>query len=664
MISRYEPGANISILNTYYLYPKKNEKTGKWSKDSITIIYKDNDTNEKYMECIEEPEYRFYMLKDGVPSDNNYIFIDRDKVDEIVVPYHDLMRKQAELTDNLDFYYENIRNGNRKANNKILKDPRLLNSDMNIEDKYRFEFNKLYKNEPSNNIAVSFFDIEVDGINQMGDFPEPGECPINAIAYIDTVNKRIIQYLLRNPENPLIEEYENDVKNGNILQELKEFVREQIGGWKNEIRYKLDKYTYHIEFYDDELQLIYDFFKEVNTNKPEFLLAWNMRFDIPYIIARLEKLHVNPEDIICHPDFKKNKICRYYIDNQKGKDGKAKEIGKRGDKATIASYTTYLDQMIQFASRRTGQSAFSNMKLDYIGEVIANVRKLDYSHITTNIAKLPYLNYKVFSFYNIVDTVVQYVIEFKCNDINYVYNKAMMTNTRYDKCQRQITYLPNIWNDLLYNKKNCIMANNPNSDNKKPTEKYAGAYVADPTHLNDYCKRKINGRTVDICDNVIDFDYSAQYPNEIRENNMSAWTQIGKIEIEDGILLNENPFNRAHYTRGGQFIEDLDTHNWLEFCTRWLHLADYETLYDEVIKYVMEIEPSFKFVNQYTENNLLVPIRRINKEDYKKKVIRKLDNGMINPIIRMYPLDDKYVELANTIDIDEVIYRDEVRAIK
>ena len=37
---------------------------------------------------------------------------------------------------------------------------------------------------------------------------------------------------------------------------------------------------------------------------------------------------------------------------------------------------------------------------------------------------------------------------------------------------------------------------------------------------------------------------------------------------------------------------------------------------------------------------------------------------MINPIIRMYPLDDKYVELANTIDIDEVIYRDEVRAIK
>ena len=193
MISRYEPGANISILNTYYLYPKKNEKTGKWSKDSITIIYKDNDTNEKYMECIEEPEYRFYMLKDGVPSDNNYIFIDRDKVDEIVVPYHDLMRKQAELTDNLDFYYENIRNGNRRANNKILKDPRLLNSDMNIEDKYRFEFNQLYKNEPSDNIAVSFFDIEVDGINQMGDFPEPGECPINAIAYIDTVNKRIIQ---------------------------------------------------------------------------------------------------------------------------------------------------------------------------------------------------------------------------------------------------------------------------------------------------------------------------------------------------------------------------------------------------------------------------------------------------------------------------------------
>ena len=54
---------------------------------------------------------------------------------------------------------------------------------MNIEDHYRFRFNNLYKNEPCK-ITKSYFDIEADTINMMGDFPEPGECPINAITII------------------------------------------------------------------------------------------------------------------------------------------------------------------------------------------------------------------------------------------------------------------------------------------------------------------------------------------------------------------------------------------------------------------------------------------------------------------------------------------------
>ena len=77
----------------------------------------------------------------------------------------------------------------------------------------------------------------------------------------------------------------------------------------------------------------------------------------------------------------------------------------------------------------------------------------------------------------------------------------------------------------------------------------------------------------------------------------------------------------------------------------------------------MEIKPSFKFVNQYTEDNKMIVYRKV-KDNGLMTVYRRTDEKMINPIIRMYPVDDKYVEMANQIDIDEVIYRDEVRAIK
>jgi hypothetical protein len=56
--------------------------------------------------------------------------------------------------------------------------------------------------------------------------------------------------------------------------------------------------------------------------------------------------------------------------------------------------------MIHFASRRKGQSAFKRFNLDTIGQTVAKVKKLDYSHITKNIAELPWKDYKIFIMYN------------------------------------------------------------------------------------------------------------------------------------------------------------------------------------------------------------------------------------------------------------------------
>lgn len=117
--------------------------------------------------------------------------------------------------------------------------------------------------------------------------------------------------------------------------------------------------------------------------------------------------------------------------------------------------------------------------------------------------QLPYLDYKTFVFYNIMDTIVQLCIEHKVGDVDFVFGKALTTNTRYAKVHRQTTYLVNRaikdFNDMGY-----VVGNNINKNNQK--EGFAGAFVADPVNVSDKPKKKINSRAINICDNSDDFD--------------------------------------------------------------------------------------------------------------------------------------------------------------
>ena len=115
LIPGYPKGSDITFLNSYYCYPEKiDDKT--WTKDSITIIYKDNKTGQKNHCTIENPDYEYYKVKDEYVKDYNQLFIDKKCCDRIVVPYRDLEKSIAEQTNNLDFYNNNIRNRARSEN--------------------------------------------------------------------------------------------------------------------------------------------------------------------------------------------------------------------------------------------------------------------------------------------------------------------------------------------------------------------------------------------------------------------------------------------------------------------------------------------------------------------------------------------------------------------
>ena len=692
MIQGYKEGSDITIINTLYLKPQKLSN-GKYIDDRLLIIYKDNITGKKNFQLIEKPDYEYFKLKDNVmKQDYTELFTDINNVNSVRVPYKDLEKHLAKEAGLLDEYFDNIRNGNPSSNQRMhIKDTSVFNSDMNIEDNYRYRFNKMYKNNIIP-ITKSFLDIEADTIDMMGDFPEPGECPVNAVTYIDMGKNISYTFLLRNNDNPLIQEFEDSI-NENLFNELKEFVYTNVGGIKQAKKYGIDKLDFQFLFYDDELQMLHDLFILINQNEPDFLLAWNMAFDIPYIIERLKKFGCPPEDIMCHKDSPV-RVARYYIDERN-----INEFAERGDFATIGCKTIYLDQLIHFMSRRKG-TKFDSAKLDYIGEITVGVNKLDYSHITTQISELPYKDYKTFVFYNIMDVIVQVCIEAKVQDIDYIFAKAISNNTRYHKIHRQTIFLVNRATQSFYDN-GFIIGNNANKFNPKPKDKFPGALVGNPLNNSDYSKMKINGYatnnisgnkvsvedistdwlkealrikyadkitsnnkldirflsdedrrivegvSINICNNMIDLDFSSLYPSTERQNNMAPNTQIGRIVIDHKVHDKENPFDYEAYVSGGQFIEDFISQNYIEFCERWLHLAGFKDMINDIKEYFSSVI-YLPQVNMFNRNGN-INIVTVTDKNTKSKVVTMREKGFKTKVVSIKVPIVNHSELRNEL---------------
>lgn len=630
LIKGYPEGSDLSILNAYYQYASKNPDTGKYEKDYMVISYKDNITQQKKHEVIYEPSYLFYQANEDVSLMYNNLYIDKDKVHPIECKYSELEKTIAELTGNLDFFYENIRAGNRRGNRALHKIPSIFNSDSNIEDHYRYRFAIDYKNEVYP-VDKAYFDIEVDTKYMAGDFPELGECPINAVSYVDDKTHSINVFLLRNENNPLIQEFEDNFKDSavarKLFEELQQFIIENAGGQEKAAKFDLLDLNFNFMFFDDEIELLKALFSVINHNSPDFMLAWNMAFDIPYIIERCYALGVDPALILSSQDYEV-KYARYYIDELHKNDYEL-----RGDYYSIAADTVYIDQLVQFASRRKGQAAFPNFKLDTAADIITKgaVRKLDYSHITTNLTDLPYLNYKIFVFYNIMDTIAQKCIEKTVEDVDYIYMTALNNDTRYSKCHRQTVYLANRARKYFYNM-GYILGNNCNTGE---AVSYMGALVGDPTHNSNYAKVKENGQVYNLVDNSDDFDFKALYPSTTRENNMAPDNIIGKIFIDNPVHKLENPYHEEMYDRGGQYIEDLVTGNALEFGRRWLQLATFKELLADVEEYFQyHIPAGNRAYELYTNNGMMKPFvvrPNVAKNALYKPFVMLEEGEMIKP---------------------------------
>lgn len=464
----------LQFLNSFYFkrdYKDKNyqyiEKNGVKERveDQLDIVYRNLKTGKKGIRSIVNPDFHFYQLtEEEEMSGRKYYkdFIEEDKVHAVKCKYHRLLPTLAELADNREYRNErSMYSGNNKALMKMHQVPIFYGSDINIEDYYKGAFLDKY-DSTGKYLTKGYFDIEVDTKGHIG-FPREDEalCPVNALTYVNEENMTAYVLLLRNEENPLIKELEDNI------QDFKKEIQEEF----DEL---YDHFEYRILFFDNELGLIKEFFRLVKDLQPDFMMAWNIRFDMLTLINRLKQFGVNPEDVICDDDFTRKK-CFFYADT------KHSNPEDKNDYFDCTSYTTYLDQLLVYAQIRKGLGKKESYRLNDIASEELKDKKIDYTEIGT-LSDLPYVDYKMFVKYNIKDVLLCYRLEKKNDDIGLYYNIAELTRTRITKTMKKTISIKNLMYKFARDR-GLVMGNNMNI-----------SYYNSGDKVDDTPKEKLEGK--------------------------------------------------------------------------------------------------------------------------------------------------------------------------
>lgn len=561
-------GKKIALCDVIYQGPSK--KTD-WH-DYITFVYKDLDTGKKTCMNVQDPEYDIYEVK---PEHRTFRkvrhYIELEKTIRHRVKYKDRYRAIAEIagkeSEEMAFYKVNFKN--KKMLDQLYKYPYVFGADISIETYYRVIWDSVIGFPEGFIPSTICLDIEVDQKDWTGrGIAKHGECPINAICVTDDTTNTVYQFLLKTPDNPLIDDF---------IQNRQEEFQRTCHEMFDETYGNGNPLTYNIYMLEDEDELIRQAWKLIHHLKRDFMMIWNAPYDTVYMEDRMTILGMNPEEIMCHSDFSSTMIY-FRLD-----EGIYDQALKR-DYYDISMYTRIINQLSLYPSLRRSKGAIRRLNLGAVGWAELKDTKLDYTDVG-NIVTLPYEDYFRFALYNIKDTLLQMGINRKCRDMTTYYNSCYGSYCGYKDGLKQTVSLRSFFYKELLDE-GYIIGNNANFDNYDPNEKknkkkkgFAGAINGD-SMLNEFEGLEVFGKkSMFYFGNCIDFDFSSMYPNIMIVFNIFAVCMIGKLFIDK-----DERFKTYDKDGGKEFIEDLIAENVHHLGQKWLGLPSFTALNDMIAK--------------------------------------------------------------------------------
>lgn len=607
---------NAMLLDIQYIKANKKNK----QPDLLYIIWKNLDTNEKFLQVVPEPKMDIYFEKMELRThayNKNYERL--ENLDKKTVKYKDIIFEIVnDMGDvgrqKLQHYFTT---GNYNGLKEFYTYPYVYGADYDIRAWYRYKWLQTYDNSRPKKITKGFLDIEVDTLESVG-MPDPVFNPIDLVTLIDESTLTSYTFSLigvdcveRNLEDMTPEQRIKEINRRNMYAHRLEQQDEwssNIQGIENKAHEMFDEnypgMKYKFYFYQDERKMLVHLFQLINTLKLDFIGVWNIAFDIPYLIERMKALGLDPAEVMCHPDFPV-KVCWFKKDNINF------QIKNKSDFFHISSYTIFVDQMVIYAAIRKGQQELRSNKLTYIAKKELQDEKLDYSE-DGSIKTLSYNNFIMYIMYNIKDVLLQLGIEERTSDFDTYYITSYKNMTPYESEFKQTIKLRNVQyasymsqglvpgenvNSFLFNN----LKNNENEDDEDDSEtSFEGALVGNPLLIDNFGVELFGKKSRSVFRYSIDMDMSRFYPSCIGAMNIDPSTLIFKTIVDPtnyDVRGGDIPYhgitdvqivedNNDSFTEdiGKEVFDNFQTRNWLSVGYKWLNLPSVNAVYEEVTK--------------------------------------------------------------------------------
>lgn len=529
-------------------YAKKKGRGDDGLNDYIYMIWRDLDTGEKHMSYVESPTIPIYFEKEESRNYvNNRKWQYKSRLKQKIVRARDVIPAIAEEAGEkakaeLSNMYQTR---NFAGLNNFYRYLYSYGADYDVRFFYRYFWLKSDKNEKQTYVTKGFSDIEVDLTNSNNKFPVKGLHPVELITLVDPQSKTSYTFILRNMafipkptegmnEFQLENEKERKIDYDEKMRQQEEFLKD-LDGFKKELNETFDElygeFDYRFYVYEDEKKLITDYFNLVKILKLDFMLFWNMSFDVPYLWDRAVILGLDPVQLFTHPDFP-NREARFNKDN----NPKHKAIKTSSDCFVATGYTVWHCQERLYAQIRKGESELRSYKLNDIAKGEIDDSKYDYSE-EGNLRKFACYNYRKYVLYNIKDVLLQYGIERRTDDLDNYWSMSYLNCTPYQDVFKQTSVLRNM-QYIYYEKQDVIPGNNVNKlnfyekekakkiieeingDDDDDDKKAEGAVVGNPLLVNKVGMILYGKRSSHCFRYSLDMDMTAFYPHTIVSNNI------------------------------------------------------------------------------------------------------------------------------------------------
>ena len=284
-------------------------------------------------------------------------------------------KKEWEFKQNLDFYecttaelpYRIAKalnvHGSYHRLGDLCKSPYVYGSDITSPVLYKQELDNKYNannKEPWNpDMSIAVMDFETDVVNGT-DAIISGAVSFKDKALI-TVTKDFL--------GPLVENVEEEI-NKLAMKHLKDDMT------KRNIKLK-------VVVCDNDFEVAARLMAAVHALKPDFLVFWNMGFDMKHILRSCDRHHKDPADIFCDPCIPKE-FRRFNF-----RESKANKVTASGKKMNYAAADLWhvvecpssfyvIDAMVVFKMLRVVEGMRRSYSLDATLESELGIRKLDF----------------------------------------------------------------------------------------------------------------------------------------------------------------------------------------------------------------------------------------------------------------------------------------------